>query len=661
MHIGIVSSSLGGRGSDLCDPNATNPTNPALNRHNDDRGRLINRGGDTETPKSKAQPSNFLAWFPPVDANNGHPQPTVQPITEASTLIADFQDMIKGVHEYGCGFEAQLESWYRFLVQPDPYDTLERDGNRVKLTGVDGTILKQRKDFLRDDSLVAIIVVTDENDSTVDPMWLGGQGWVFENQAFPNSPTGGAPKATQACASNPNDQACNSCAFQSGDPGCQPDAYYTTTEDNLNQRFFHMKRRFGVDPQFPISRYVNGLTKPTVPNRDGEHPGNSSNYVGKADCINPLFATNLPEAPDAELCKLQRGARTPDLVFFAVIGGVPWQLLLEDPNNPASSKFKTKFVGSDFEKLLGTDPLNYNFTNADPHMLESLVPRDNMTPSSGQLNTDPNQRPFNGREWDTGGGDLQYACVFTLPSPKNCTDPKFKEACDCTDAGKTGGALSPLCDPNNKTTQVRGKAYPTIREFEVVRKLGDQGIIASLCPRSLDQANEDFGYRPAVRAIVDRLKNALANQCLPQPLSVFKDSNGQDAVRCLILETLPAQGGQDECTAAKGLAQPDPEVLRKFREQQEEEWKASGGDKAGIPNPNTYPVCQVTQLPANVDCVKDPKAGWCYVSGKSAGTCSQAILFSEAGNPPPGAKISLQCIEEKGGETAPAPAGDGGT
>ncbi|HEX3343977.1 MAG TPA: hypothetical protein VHS09_05360, partial [Polyangiaceae bacterium] len=38
MHIGVVSSSLGGRGGDQCSDTATNPANPSLNAHNDDKG-----------------------------------------------------------------------------------------------------------------------------------------------------------------------------------------------------------------------------------------------------------------------------------------------------------------------------------------------------------------------------------------------------------------------------------------------------------------------------------------------------------------------------------------------------------------------------------------------------------------------------------------------
>ena len=76
MHVGIVTSSLGGRGGDQCPANATNPAAPQLNAHNDDRGELVNRGGKlgdptVETAISDLGGSNFLSWFPDVAANQG--------------------------------------------------------------------------------------------------------------------------------------------------------------------------------------------------------------------------------------------------------------------------------------------------------------------------------------------------------------------------------------------------------------------------------------------------------------------------------------------------------------------------------------------------------------------------------------------------------------
>ena len=62
-----------------------------------------------------------------------------------------------------------------------------------------------------------------------------------------------------------------------------------------------------------------------------------------------------------------------------------------------------------------------------------------------------------------------------------------------------------MCDAARPKLQVRGKAYPTIREFSVARGLGDQGLAASICPRTMDETSEDYGYRPAMRHLVKRV------------------------------------------------------------------------------------------------------------------------------------------------------------
>jgi len=658
LHIGIVSSALGGRGSDACSPDEKDTGN--VNKiHNDDQAHLLVRATAAETDSPDASPNNgFLAWYPDTPKNVGHTPPT-RPVTDAGKLGNDFADMVIGVKEFGCGFEAQLESWYRFLVQPDPYATIERPANSTKasLNGIDTTIIQQRHDFLRPDSLVAIIMLTDENDSTVDPLAVGGQGWAYENSTFPGSKTGGgAARGTSQCdapagkETGPNDPKCTSCGFNQtpDDPNCQKSGGYydLNTEDPLNERFFHMKQRFGVDPQFPIQRYINALTNPKVPDRNGEHPGGSANYAGQTNCINPLFATNLPTSADAsdgdKLCNLTKGPRGKELIYFAVIGGVPWQLLLKDPSDPAHSEFATD-VSDKWISILGNDPLNYDFGGADPHMIESIEVRPGLAPPTSSDTADA----YNGREWDTNKADLQYACTFQLPKPRDCSLPQFTNACDCNAGRKVN---PPLCASATSTQQVRGKAYPTIREFSVVRAIAAQGIIASLCPRSLDLNNADYGYRPAVRVIVDRLKNALANQCLPQALTADPATN---EVPCLILLTLEnTPGGEELCDPAQGLTVPDPAILAKFREQAEADFKANGGDAAGLKDPALYPVCELKQLvvAAGDSCAEEADSGWCYVqkaNGKNpAGeTCSQAILFTAAGNKV-GAKISLQCIEK---------------
>src|ERR1700690_696826 len=355
MHLGIITSSLGGRGGSMtCDPTAMNPDNPNVNAHNDDQAHLIHRQlvGGMETPVAQAgSPLNFLAWYPTVAANGpNNPAPPVpaetavgDPMT-AGTLIGDFTAMISGVQEHGCGFEAQNEAWYRFLVQPDPFASIQIGAPLPVASeqGYDTVILQQRKAFLRPDSLLAIIVVTDENEEVANPLSIGGEGYLYEGNGWPNSPTNGAPEGTLECKANPLDPNCTSCAFSNvvnmaanfatecpADPPTGIGGYLDPNNDSINVRFFHQKQRFGVFSGYPISRYIRGLTASAVPDRAHEVQPGSGNYVGDQDmyanCVNPVFATNLPTdaTNPANLCNLTRGPRTPDLVYYAAIAGVP--------------------------------------------------------------------------------------------------------------------------------------------------------------------------------------------------------------------------------------------------------------------------------------------------------------------------------------------------
>jgi len=508
IHIAIVTSSLGGLGSDVCDPNETNPLDPSLNRHNDDQGHLINRTSDHDQPLSAAQPSNFLAWFPNVDQNRGNPPPPVQAISDPQELVTDFQSLVGGVGELGCGIEAQLESWYRFLIQPDPYASVSLQNGVTVASGIDDTILQQRHDFLRPDSLLAIIDVTDENDSQVDPGALGGQAWQYINSIFPGSPVNGPPLPTTACATTPLDPACMPCPnAPPGDPSCAPNGgYYTLDQSPLNVRNFHMRQRFGVDPQYPVQRYIDGLNDAHVPNRDGEHPNGSAAYVGTKNCTNPIFAAYLPNDSNQEICNLPRGPRSPDLVFFALIGGVPHQLLQVDPTNPDSPQ-KDVLTDADWLKILGKDPLSYDFTGEDPHMLESTTPRPGIPGPDAPNDADP----INGRDWTTGGNFLEYACTFQLQTPHDCTDPKYSSFCDCPAGLATP---PPVCDTTTPTLQIKAKAYPTIRELVLAHELGTRATISSLCPIHVTESAPNdplYGYRPAIAGIIDGLRRGLVH------------------------------------------------------------------------------------------------------------------------------------------------------
>jgi hypothetical protein len=720
MHLGIVTSALGMRLGDLCDPTATAAPSgqpfAGVSAHNDDQGHLIARSltynagmtDATEGTVAKAvvqsympSPSGFLWWYPAA----GAPPGPVSPETNANTLITDFGSMVGGVGIWGCGIESQLESWYRFLVQPDPYASLTSTASSPvgMWNGVDTQILQQRKDFLRPDSLVAVIVLTDENDSEIDVRSLNGQGYYFMSSKF------APPKGTSKCASNPADPACVSCSVNSSDsacsnPGGKP-AYQTYSALNdwgydPNLRHVHMKAKYGVDPQYPIGRYVIGLKSTLVPDRFGEYQdaqGNATgNYLGRNDCTNPLYAASLPDGSDLSagaICNMQVGVRTPDRVFFAIIGGVPHELLHFDPTSAANSTLND----NDWVRILGRGPAgqtptsasSYDYNGIDPHMIEDY--RDRTTVNYG-FSTDTSLTnalvasnsgmtdPVNGREWvtdmeNTAGThvlhvDREYACTFKLPTARDCTAAANQNACDCpaTPTGLSAAQLPPLCDPANPTHQVAAKAYPTVRELMVARMMGIQGIVSSLCPIDVsdnaDKSDPLYGYRPAVAVIVDRLKNALNTKCLPYKLQANPDMT----VPCLVLVKMPPDGSSSclnpACDKSQGLIVPvDQNVLQQFCAQEETAWANSG--KAGT-DPATQSVCQLNELvntgggdngmgvngnPADFDsngqCSTNTSGdkGWCYAENVKG--CAQSIEFA-TGSPPPGGVAALQCIFASG-------------
>jgi hypothetical protein len=711
MHIGVISTSLGSRLSDqygnqgiVCDPTATLKLldGTTISNHNDDRGELLNRAGADETALADAGGSFFLNYFPNVPANSGkQPSQGAPAITDPATLESDFASLVTGVGTYGCGIESQLESWYRFLIQPDPYASLAVSGKQAQWQGVDTTILKQRHDFLRPDSLVAIIDLTDENDSEIDVRALDGQGYAFMSQSFdpPRGTSGCAEDAANDGLTDPS--SCNSCAFApnaSSDPSCQMGDYASDNDwgFNMNLRHVHMTQKYGVWPQFPISRYVTGLTSTTVPDRNGEYPAGAQSYQGQLDCVNPLFAASLPDGSStdpATLCKLPQGTRTPDLVYYAHIGGVPHQLLQQDPSNPDSPQ-KDTLAPSDWIAILGTDPEHENYTGADPHMIESFAPRAGIAaPSSAPAGGNPD--PINGRDWitNTGAGhildvDREYACTFALTTPRDCTntsDPAVQFGCDCpSSATLTYEQLPPICDSTTQTLQVGAKAYPTVRELLLAKDLGAQGIVSSLCPIHVSPANGDdppdplYGYRPAMTAIVDRLKVSLTSQCSPQKLAPLAgpDGGATGNVACLVLVALPAgtAGGTCSapgaaCDAAQGLLGPSSDPNALFQQSLLDTFCQQHTQTGAQPQITAdQPVCALQQIvvdPSDTqNCAKlNTAPGWCYVQGAAAtqlGCAEPNTVVFTSGEPPSGSVVSLQCLETAVSATGSADAGGGG-
>ncbi len=499
LHIGLVSTSLGGHGSDSCAPTEMQSCGPGGNPTNNDAGRLLSR---KEPCSPFALPTyagkGFLAWDPQQKLSPPG-EVTIGDLAGSTGLVPALRDMVSGVGQIGCGYESQLESWYRFLVDPDPYQSISVQGGKAVPEGNDAVLLQQRADFLRPDSMVIVVMLSDENDCSIKEY---GQFFYAAQQRNPGDPTKSfrLPRARSECAKSPNDACCKSCGQAAGDcpadPGCAGTPVLADEEDDINLRCFDQKRRFGIDFLYPIQRYLDGLQSPTVPSRQGDL------------VANPLFAAQGPSGP----------VRDPGLVFLLGIVGVPWQDLARNPKIPAlgfktAEELEAPALPAEglptWSYILG-DPAQH-VPAKDPHMIESVAPRTGTNPLTGDTLAPPGASPgadgINGHEYTVAHkDDLQYACVFDLPVPKDCS---LGVICDCGDPQND----NPLCDPEKKTLQFRAKAYPSLRELSLLRGLGDQGVTASVCPvQIVDGAQPNYGYRPAVATLLTQIRGRL-----PQP------------------------------------------------------------------------------------------------------------------------------------------------
>src|SRR5260221_537096 len=123
-------------------------------------------------------------------------------MSDKQTILANVVPaLVRRVGQNGCGYEASLEAISRFLIDPDPYETIGITPlpmsplGAAVLQGTDAVLLKQRSDFLRPDSLVAVMMITDENDCSVQDV-----GQAFYSIVAKNFLGDG----TSSCLTNPN-------------------------------------------------------------------------------------------------------------------------------------------------------------------------------------------------------------------------------------------------------------------------------------------------------------------------------------------------------------------------------------------------------------------------------------------------------------------------
>ncbi|HKY39799.1 MAG TPA: hypothetical protein VJN18_27865, partial [Polyangiaceae bacterium] len=568
----------------------------------------------------------------------------------------------------GCGYEASLEAWYRFLIDPEPPAAVTippkpdgSPGDTAVVAEVDATVLAQRAAFLRADSLVAIIMLTDENDcSIVDE----GYGWLIAH-------SGPMYRSTSACQNNPNDPCCQSCGEKTANANCSApsaDVACQTAagnfldgdagEDDLNLRCWQQKRRFGFELLYPTSRYADGLRSRVVPKRS----------TGEM-VPNPLFTAAEGTA-----------SRDNGLVFLAGIIGVPWQDIAdEDSLNGQGLRYMTwtqLTSAGRWDVILGDPAASPPIPPSDPFMVEKPDERSGTNPITGDpivpsSEDDPEANPINGHEQtNLGNHDLQYACTFPLGTPLTCNDVAFAagEGCDCFQSELSFNR--PLCQPPNGgaagTTQYYAKAYPGLRHLQVLRDFGENSVVASICPKVLDTNNADYGYNPAVKAIIDRLKDALRGKCLPRPL--VPSSNevpvpglqpGQ--VPCAVVEAVLPQTGQPcGCDAeANRLPIERPELRTAVLDKLEQ--NLSCGVKGGTACED-YCTCEIAQFSGtelmNCQMTKTPsQPGYCYINAapNEPNVGNQALVadcpadskrllnFGES-TPAPGAIALVACL-----------------
>ena len=606
IHIGIVSSSLGAHGGEQC-----SEAKGAL-LHPDDRAHLIGsmRPDDFSLGKTWAS-TGFLAWDSSGLANT--PPGTPDPVA----LNTAFQDMIGAVGEHGCGYEASLESWYRFLVDPEPPAnvtrvgklserssklTINADGSPGACVGCDEALLAQRKAFLRPDSLLAIVMLSDENDCSIRDDNLG---WFVGAEAP-------MPQASSQCAANANDPCCRSCAQSepngpaagcpplTADPVCKQlvggakFATWKAPNDSINLRCYDQRRRFGFDLLYETSRYVEALTKTTL-----RLQSNPSMFV-----TNPLFAGSASKAP-----------RDASLVFLAGIVGVPWQDIADEASlqGPGLTYLTAKELTEKgrWRVLLGDPSASPPQPPSDPFMVETPEERVGTNPITGvstspASSTNPHENPINGHEQNLAETreDLQYACTFRLKTPKTCD-------------AKEVLANSPLCQGGaTSNTQTSAKAYPGSRELSVLKELGENAIVASICPKVIDaadpthpEADPNYGYNPAVNAIMARLKVYLAGKCLPRTLKA--DDQGQ--LMCRVVE---AQSQKEDCNCGlAGRAEVPVSMVPAVRTQLQRTGSCGGvGQKAC----SDWCMCEIKQVDsAHLKACQTKQGGvppgYCYV------------------------------------------------
>lgn len=689
IHVGVITSSLGGYGSE----GDCVVTSEPHSEQKVDRAHLLGTLPRGATAAPSAARTGFLSWT--KDSN-------------LDAFTSEFTALVTRAGERGCGWEAPLEAWLRFLVDPHPYlDVVRRpcsDGDTSNgcvgpSRGPDGgmlidtVLLQQRREFLRPDSLLAIVMLSDENDCSFRP---DGRTWLLSQSQTPKRPYFPAFKAAAACndpAYGPESACCRSCGFvdvpeecptaldEEGELvalGCEGGRYYAHDDgDAPNLRCFQQKRRFGFDFLYPVERYSNALTLRTIcPFADDLSPTSTRCPGGEGVVVNPLYADLRYDPSDPEA--VEKVPRSNDLVFFAGIVGVPWQDLAVSIRETDPLVYRRHNAQGEYGEVPALDwswvigdryPEDGIPKPQNPLMRESIEPRSGLVPSTGEPVAPPESsaeaNSINGHEWRIlRQNDLQYACTFPLTEPVDClaqsaADGTSNASCDCAETG-SDAHKNPLCqqpDGGYGGVQRRAKAYPSLRQLQALHDFGENSVVASICPKTMARDALDYGYRPVIASIVERLTDTLSDKCYTRGLA----TRGDGSVACIIVEASAVAAGDTSVCGAKARSEVNEAAAKSVRKKLLEIGYCRDPVQC-----EQLRLCEIEQLRAESDpvgfesCRNDAVAlgnGWCYIDearglGNPAllercpSTARRKVRYAGDGKPGPNTITVVSCAGE---------------
>jgi hypothetical protein len=202
-----------------------------------------------------------------------------------------------------------------------------------------------------------------------------------------------------------------------------------------------------------------------------------------------------------------------------------------------------------------------------------------------------------------------------------------QDNCDCNlSEAAYGRSICEYPSIDADGMQTHGKAYPGLRQLEVLKGLEEHGVVASVCPKNTvavasdASADPDYGYNPAVEAMLHRFKDYLAPRCLFRPIPV--DAKGQ--VPCALVEVELEPNEACSCDPARGkFALEAGSALAAIVREKLEEF-AWCGDDTPI-SCGDLCTCEVTQLSGDAlfacrNSATDPGHlfGFCYIDETNA-------------------------------------------